>query len=226
MRKRLLVTLGLVLALARPALAADPLPSWNDGSARKAILAFVQRVTTEGGPDFVAPAERIAVFDNDGTLWSEQPMYGQLAFAIDRVKALAPSHPEWNTTQPFKAVLEGDAKGLADSGQRGLLQLVMATHAGTTTEEFDRIVMDWIATAKHPKTGRLYTEMVYQPMLELLAYLRANGFKTFIVSGGGIEFMRPWAERVYGIPPDHVIGSSIKTKYRSARRNPRPRAAA
>ena len=213
MRKRLLVTLGLVLALARPALAADPLPSWSDGSARKAILAFVERVTKEGGPDFVAPAERIAVFDNDGTLWSEQPMYGQLAFAIDRVKALAPSHPEWKTTQPFKAVLEGDAKGLADSGQLGLLQLVMATHAGTTTEEFDRIVMDWIATAKHPKTGRLYTEMVYQPMLELLAYLRANGFKTFIVSGGGIEFMRPWAERVYGIPPDQVIGSSIKTKY-------------
>ena len=213
MAQKLIVALGLVLALARPALAADPLPSWNDGSARKAILAFVERVTTEGGPDYVPPAERIAVFDNDGTLWSEQPMYVQLAFAIDRVKALAPSHPEWKTTQPFKAVLDGDAKALADSGERGLLQLVLATHAGTTTEEFDRIVKDWIATAKHPKTGRSYTEMIYQPMLELLAYLRANGFKTFIVSGGGVEFMRPWTERVYGIPPEQVIGSSVKTKY-------------
>jgi phosphoglycolate phosphatase-like HAD superfamily hydrolase len=211
--QRSIVALGLMLALARPALAADPLPAWNDAAAKRAIVSFVERVTKTGGPDYVPPAERIAVFDNDGTLWSEQPMYVQLAFAIDRVKALGPSHPEWKTTEPFRAVLDGDAKALADSGERGLLQLVMATHAGTTTEEFDRIVSDWIATARHPKTGRLYTEMVYQPMIELLAYLRANGFRTFIVSGGGIEFMRPWAERFYGIPPEQVIGSSIKTKY-------------
>jgi phosphoglycolate phosphatase-like HAD superfamily hydrolase len=212
-RQRLLVTLGLVLALARPALAADPLPSWNDGSARKAILAFVERVTKEGGPDFVAPAARIAVFDNDGTLWSEQPIYVQAAFVVDRVQALAPQHPEWKAKEPFASVLKGDVKSALAGGEHALLEMAMATHAGTTTEEFDRIVTDWIATAKHPKTGRLYTEMVYQPMLELLAYLRANKFKTFIVSGGGIEFMRPWAERVYGIPPEQVIGSSIKTKY-------------
>jgi len=204
---------GLVLLLAAPVWAAEPLPSWNDGNARKAIVSFVARVTTEGGPDYVPPSERIAVFDNDGTLWSEQPMYVQLAFALDRVKTLAPSHPEWKTTQPFQAALEGDARGLAASGEHGLLQLVMATHAGNTTEEFEQIVRTWIATARHPKTGRLYTEMVYQPMLELLAYLRANGFKTFIVSGGGIELMRPWTERVYGIPPEQVIGSSVKTRY-------------
>jgi phosphoserine phosphatase len=211
--RRLAVVLLLVLACPRPARAADPLPSWNDGNARKAILSFVARVTKIGGPAFVPPAERIAVFDNDGTLWSEQPMYVQLAFAIDRVKALAPAHPEWKTTQPFKAALEGEATTLAASGERGLIQLVMATHAGTTTAEFDQIVTDWMATARHPKTGRTYTNMVYQPMLELLAYLRANGFKTFIVSGGGVEFMRPWAERVYGVPPEQVIGSSIKTKF-------------
>ena len=213
MTRRLTVVLVLVLACAWPALASDPLPSWNDGSARKTVLSFVARVTTGGGPDFVPPAERIAVFDNDGTLWSEQPVYVQLAFAIDRVKALAAAHPEWKTTQPFKAVLEGDTAALAASGERGLIQLVMAAHAGTTTAEFEQIVKAWIATARHPKTGRLYTEMVYQPMIELLAYLRANGFKTFIVSGGGIEFMRPWAERVYGVPPEQVIGSSIKTKF-------------
>jgi phosphoglycolate phosphatase-like HAD superfamily hydrolase len=213
MAQRLIMTLGVVLALARPGFAADPLPSWNDGNARRAILSFVARVTKQGGPDYLPPSERIAVFDNDGTLWSEQPMYVQLAFAIDRVKALAPSHPEWKTTQPFKAVLEGDAKALADSGERGLIQLVMATHAGTTTEEFEQVVRTWMAAARHPTTGRPYTEMVYQPMLELLAYLRANGFKTFIVSGGGVEFMRPWTERVYGIPPEQVIGSSVRTKY-------------
>ena len=190
-----------------------PLPSWNDGGTRQAILAFVDRVTREGGPDYVAPTSRLAVFDNDGTLWSEQPTYVQFAFAIDRVKALAPSHPEWKTTQPFKAALEGDMEALAAAGERGLLQLVMASHAGSTTAEFEQVVRAWIATARHPKTGLPYTAMVYQPMLELLQYLRAHGFKTYIVSGGGIEFMRPWTEQAYGIPPEQVIGSSIRTKY-------------
>jgi phosphoglycolate phosphatase-like HAD superfamily hydrolase len=213
MKQKLVLAAILALAAMPLLVASDPLPSWNDGRARAAILSFVERVTREGGPDFVAPASRIAVFDNDGTLWSEQPMYVQLAFAIDRVKALAPSHPEWAGSQPFKAAIDGDMTALAASGERGLLELVMATHAGITSEEFERIVQDWMATARHPKTGRRYTEMVYQPMIELLAYLRENGFKTFIVSGGGIEFMRPWTEQVYGIPPEQVIGSSIKTKY-------------
>ena len=211
--KRLLATTALALATAAPALAADPLPSWNDGAPKKAIVDFVARVTTKGGPDFVPPAERIAVFDNDGTLWSEQPMYFQLAFVLDRLKALAPQHPEWKDTQPSKAALEGDVKTLAAGGEHALLELVMATHANQTTDEFARAVEAWIATAKHPKTGRPYTEMVYRPMLELLAYLRANEFKTFIVSGGGIEFMRVFAERVYGVPPEQVIGSSIKTTF-------------
>ncbi len=191
----------------------DPLPSWNDGPVKSAILDFVQRVTTEGGSEFVPVAERIATFDNDGCLWSEQPIYFQLAFALDRVKALAPMHPEWRRKQPFKAVLEGDLKSVMAGGEHALLELIMATHAGNTTEEFTQIVNAWLATAKHPKTGRPYTDMVFQPMLELLAFLRANGFQTYIVSGGGIEFMRPWAERVYGIPPQQVIGSSIKTKF-------------
>jgi len=191
----------------------DPLPSWNDTSAKQAIVDFVDRVTKAGGPDFVAPAERIATFDNDGTLWVEQPMYVQMAFALDRVKALAPLHPEWKDTQPFKAVLEGDMKTLAESGERGLVEVIMITHAGMTTSEFAKIVTDWLATARDPRFKRPHTELVYQPMLEVLAYLRANGFKTFIVSGGGVEFMRPWAERVYGIPPEQVIGSSIKTKF-------------
>jgi phosphoglycolate phosphatase-like HAD superfamily hydrolase len=193
--------------------AADPLPSWNDGPARRSVVAFVENVTREGGPGYVPPAERIAVFDNDGTLWSEQPMYFQAFFIFDRIKALAPKHPEWKGKEPFASVLEGDVKSALAGGEHALVEMAMATHAGTTTEEFDTVVTDWITTAKHPKTGRLYTEMVYQPMLELLAYLRANGFKTFIVSGGGIEFMRPWAERVYGIPPEQVIGSSIRTKF-------------
>ncbi len=192
---------------------ADPLPSWNDGKTKQAITEFVEAVTTPGGADFVPPAERIAVFDNDGTLWAEKPMYFQLAFAVDRVKALAPGHPEWKEEQPFEAVLEGDMKALAAGGHKAILQLVTATHAGNTTEEFAGIVETWIGTARHPETGRLYTEMVYQPMLELLTYLRANGFKTFIVSGGGIEFMRPWTERVYGIPPEQVVGSSIETRF-------------
>jgi hypothetical protein len=199
-----------VAAFAQP---ADPLPSWNDGPARSAIINFVARVTAEGRPGFVPVEQRIAVFDNDGTLWSEQPMYVQLAFALDRVKALAPQHPEWKEKQPFKGVLENDLKSVLAGGEQALLELVMASHAGNTTDEFAQIARDWIATAKHPKTGRLYTEMVFQPMLELLTYLRASSFKTFIVSGGGVEFMRPWAERVYGIPPEQVIGSSIKTKF-------------
>ncbi len=193
--------------------AADPLASWNDTDTKKAIVTFVERVTEEGSPDYVAPAERIATFDNDGTLWSEQPMYFQLFFALDRVKALAPQHPEWKTNEPFAAVLKGDMKGVAASGEKGLLEIVAATHAGMSTEDFEKIASEWITTARHPKTGKLYTEMVFQPMLELLDYLRANSFKTFIVSGGGIEFMRPWTERVYGIPPEQVVGSSIKTKF-------------
>lgn len=207
--------LGLVLFFAGPvnAQTVDSLPSWNDGKAKQSIIDFVTRVTENGSPDFVPPAERIAVFDNDGTLWAERPMYFQLLFALERVKALAPQHPEWKDTEPFASLLEGDVKGAMADGMKSVVEIVMATHAGMTTAEFETIVKDWIATARHPTTGRLYTEMVYQPMLELLAYLRANDFKTFIVSGGGIEFMRPWAERVYGIPPEQVIGSSIKVEY-------------
>jgi len=191
----------------------DPLPSWNEGATKASILDFVARVTTQGGPFFVPAEQRIAPFDNDGTLWVEQPMYVQLAFALDRVKAMAPLHPEWKDKQPFKAVLEDDMKTLAESGERGLVELVLVTHAGMTTDEFAKIVSDWLATARHPRFKRPYTELVYQPMLELLAYLRANGFKTFIASGGGIEFMRPWTERIYGVPPEQVIGSSIKTRF-------------
>ena len=193
-------------------LGACSLPSWNDGAAKTSISEFVATVTKEG-PDFVPPAERIAVFDNDGTLWAEQPMYFQFLFMLDRVKALAPQHPEWKTQEPFASILKGDVKSAFAGGEKSLGQMMMTTHAGMTSEEFEKIVSSWIATAKHPKTGRLYTEMVYQPMLELLACLRAKGFKTFIVSGGGVEFMRPWSERVYGIPPEQVIGSSIKTKF-------------
>ncbi len=209
-----LIAMALAAALVPWAQAqSDPLPSWNDGAAKARILEFVRAVTVAGTPTFVPPAERIAVFDNDGTLWSEQPAYFQLLFALDRIKALAPKHPEWKTKQPFKAALEGDMKALAASGEHGLLELVMATHAGNTTQEFESIVKDWLATARHPRFKRPYTELVYQPMLELLAYLRSNGFKTFIVSGGGIEFMRPWVEKVYGVPPEQVVGSSIKVKY-------------
>jgi len=193
--------------------ATDPLPSWNEGNSKQAILDFVARVTDESNPDFVPEPKRITTFDNDGTLWAEKPVYFQLLFAIDRVKALAPDHPEWTTQQPFKAVLEDDMEALAAAGEHGLIELVMATHAGMTTDEFEQIVTEWLATATHPTTGRPYTEMVYQPMLEVLDFLRANGFKTFIVSGGGIEFMRPWTEAVYGIPPEQVVGSSIKTAF-------------
>jgi hypothetical protein len=192
---------------------SDLLPSWNDGPAKKAVIDFVTKVTKEGGTDFVPVAERIATFDNDGTLWCEYPIPVQFAFALDRVKTLALKHPEWKEKQPFKAALDDDLKTVFASGERGPLELVMASHAGMTTEEFEVIVKDWIGTAKHPRFKRPYTECVYQPMLEVLAYLRANGFKTYVVSGGGIEFMRPWAERVYGIPPGQVIGSSIKVEY-------------
>ena len=193
--------------------APDPLPSWKTGPVKASIINFVSAVTDATGPGYVPPGERIATFDNDGTLWSERPVYFQLLFAIDRIKALAPQHPEWKTQQPFRAVLENDMDALADAGEKGLLQLVMASHAGMTTAEFSQIVTDWLATAQHPRFKRPYTELVYQPMLELLDYLRANGFKTFIVSGGGIEFMRPWVEAVYGIPPEQVVGSSIKTQF-------------
>ena len=201
--------------LSVDAVASEPsvLPSWNDSTSRQDIINFVDAVTDKSSPGFVAPAERIAVFDNDGTLWSEKPAYFQLLFAIDRVKVMAADHPEWKTTQPFKAVLENDIDALADTGEKGLLELVMATHANMTTDEFTRIVTNWLAAAKHPRFKRPYNELVYQPMLEVLAYLRANDFKTFIVSGGGIEFMRPWVEAVYGIPPEQVVGSSIKTKF-------------
>jgi hypothetical protein len=197
------------LALAE----TDPLPSWNQTPGKAAILDFVGKVTQDGGPDYVPAADRIAVFDNDGTLWSEKPFYFQLAFAFDRVKALAAQHPEWKDKQPFKGVLENDVDAVLAGGEKALIELVMATHAGMTTTEFERIVKDWIGAARHPGTGQLYTAMVYQPMLELLDYLRAKDFKTYIVSGGGIEFMRPWVEAVYGVPPEQVIGSSIKVKY-------------
>ena len=204
---------GALAFTASVARAADPLPSWNDGTAKQSIVAFVSRVTTPGSPDLVPIAERIATFDNDGTLWCEKPLPVQLYFVLDRVKALAPQHPEWKTQEPFASLLRGDLKSALAGGDRALLELVMATHTGNTTDEFEQIVKDWIATARHPKTGRLYPEMTYQPMLEVLAYLRANGFKTFIVSGGGIEFMRAWAEKVYGVPPEQVVGSSVKTKF-------------
>jgi phosphoserine phosphatase len=192
---------------------ADPLPSWNDGTNKQAIIKFVTKVTEEGGPDFVSPTQRIATFDNDGTLWCEQPLYFQALFIFDRVKALASQHPEWKTKQPFKAVLDGDFKTVAAGGEHALVELGLATHADMTTDEFAAIVKNWLATARHPRFQRPYTELVYQPMLEVLAYLRANGFKTFVVSGGGIEFMRVFAEETYGIPPEQVIGSSIETKY-------------
>jgi phosphoglycolate phosphatase-like HAD superfamily hydrolase len=190
----------------------DPLPSWNESAAKKSITDFVSRVTAQGGADFVPVEQRIATFDNDGTLWCEQPVYFQVAFAFDRVKAMAAQHPEWKITQPFKAILDKDMKALAASGKQGLLQVIEVTHTGMTTDEFSKSVLEWTASARHPRFNRPYTELVYQPMLELLAYLRANGFKTFIVSGGGIEFMRPWVEKVYGIPPEQVVGSSGMVK--------------
>jgi phosphoglycolate phosphatase-like HAD superfamily hydrolase len=191
----------------------DPLPSWNEGPVKQSIVEFVVRTTTPGSRDWVPVPERIATFDNDGTLWTEQPMYVQTAFAVERVRALAARHPEWRTSEPFRSLLADDRAQLAQLGERALLEAVMATHSGVTTEQFRRIVLDWLATARHPRFKRPYTDLVYQPMLELLAFLRANQFKTFIVSGGGIEFMRPWTERVYGIPPEQVVGSSGVTTY-------------
>jgi len=193
--------------------SSDPLPSWNEGKTKQSIIDFVNEVTDPNSPGFVEPKNRIATFDNDGTLWSEQPFYFQLAFALDRVKAMAPDHPEWKNTQPFKDVLENNLKGVMESGMKGLMEIIAATHAGMTTDQFEKYVITWIDTAKHPIKHMLYKDMVFQPMLELLAYLRTNEFKTFIVSGGGIEFMRPWAEGVYGIPPEQVVGSSIETKF-------------
>ena len=193
--------------------AQDPLPSWNDGPTKQAIVEFVGKVAKEGSPDFVPVPGRIATFDNDGTLWCEQPLYFQLFFALDRVKTLAPQHPEWKDKEPFTSLLKGDLKAALAGGEHAIGEIVMATHAGMSTDEFEAIVKDWLATARHPKYQQPFTACVYQPMLELLAYLRANGFKTFIVSGGGIEFMRPWTEKVYGIPPEQVVGSSIKTQY-------------
>src|SRR5262249_14987947 len=192
--------------------AQDSLPSWNDTAPKKTIIEFVERVTKEGSPNFVTPEQRIATFDNDGTLWAEKPIYFQFQFAIDRVKALAPQHPEWKRRPPFNYILAGNMKALLADG-KSMMSLMAMSHTGMTTDEFDKIVKEWLQTAKHPKTGRLYTQMVYQPMLELLAYLRANGFKTFIVSGGGVEFMRCFAEKTYGIPPQQVVGSSSKMKY-------------
>jgi phosphoserine phosphatase len=191
----------------------DPLASWNAGATKASIVDFVTRVTTAGGPGFVAPEQRIAAFDNDGTLWSEQPAYFQVAFAFDQIKAMAPQHPEWQDRDPFKSALANDMAGVFKGGIPALLEIVVATHSGMTTDAFEQVARDWLATARHPKTGRPYTEMVFQPMLELLAYLRANGFKTFIVSGGGIEFMRAFAEMTYGVPPEQVIGSSGKLKF-------------
>ena len=201
------------LAFTTIARANDPLPSWNDGSAKKSIIQFVTKVTTADSPDFVPVPERIATFDNDGTLWAEQPMYFQIQFALDRVTALAPQHPEWKTMEPLNHLVAGNTKAFMAGGEKSLMAAMAATHTGMTTEEFSKTVNDWITTARHPKLGKLYTDLVYLPMLELLVYLRANGFKTFIVSGGGIEFMRPWTERVYGIPPEQVVGSSGKLKF-------------
>ena len=216
MRRLLATSIGIwaLSLIALPAAAqTDPLPSWNEGAAKEAIVKFVGDATRDGGTGFVPVAERIAVFDNDGTLWSEQPVYFQVAFAIDQVKLMAPKHPEWTTEEPFKSLIAGDIKGALGQGEKAIVQVITATHTGMTTDEFSHTVSQWAATAKHPRSGKLYTEMVYQPMLEVLTYLRANGFKTYIVSGGGIEFMRPWVERVYGIPPEQVVGSSGVTKY-------------
>ena len=210
-------SMAVVVASAGTIIRADdPLPAWNDTAPKKAIVAFVEKVTKEGSPDFVPPEERMATFDNDGTLWAEQPIYFQFTFAIDRVKALAPQHLEWKKQQPFAAVLSGDKKALLASGQKGLMQIMAVSHSGMSTEEFARIVAEWFATARHPRFNRPYTDLVYQPMLELLAYLRANGFKTFIVSGGGVEFMRVFTNKSYGIPPEQVVGSAAVTRYQFA----------
>ncbi|MGV3633377.1 MAG: HAD family hydrolase [Pseudorhodoplanes sp.] len=213
--KRVVLASAILFAtLAAAHAQTDPLPSWNDGTVKKSIIDFVTRVTTPGSPDFVPVPERIATFDNDGTLWTEQPYYFQMAFAFDRVKALAPQHPEWKTKEPFRSLLKGDVATAAKAGEKGLLAVVAATHSGMTVPAFEKAVLDWLRTARHPRFNRPYDELVYQPMLEVMQYLRANGFKTFIVSGGGIDFMRPWTERIYGIPPEQVVGSSGVTEFR------------
>jgi len=214
MKMKALTTLfACAIAFATTTNADDALLSWNDTAPKKAIVSFVEKVTKEGSPYFVKPEERIATFDNDGTLWAEQPIYFQFQFALDRVKALAPQHPEWKNKEPFNHLIAGDMKAFLAGGEKSVMAVMAASHAGITTDEFDKVVKDWLRTARHPKTGRLYTEMVYQPMLELLTYVRANGFKTFIVSGGGVEFMRCFAEQTYGIPPEQVVGSSGKLKF-------------
>ena len=205
--------LPLLLLLSLPALAADPLPSWNEGPNKKQIIEFVQAVAAEGSKDYVKPAERIAVFDNDGTLWTEQPAYFEVLFAFDEVKRLAPQHPEWKTTQPFQAVLEGDHKALAAAGMDGLLKIIGATHTGVSTEAFIDNAKHWLKQARHPKTGKPFDQMIYQPMLEMLDYLRSQQFKTYIVSGGDTAFMRAFAEEVYGVPPEQVIGSNFVTQF-------------
>ncbi|MBL9176281.1 MAG: haloacid dehalogenase-like hydrolase [Verrucomicrobiales bacterium] len=210
LRTAALVVMVFATLVAR---AADPLPSWNDTGPKRALTAFVEKVTREGSPDFLPPSERIAVFDNDGTLWCEQPMYPQVMFAVDRLRTLAPKHPEWRRRQPFKKLMDAGPDRLVSVTDQELIEIIKVTHTGMTTDEFADIVRAWIATAKHPRTGRLYTEMVYQPMLELLAYLRGHGFKTFIVSAGGVEFMRVWADQVYGVPTDQVVGTTFKTSY-------------
>lgn len=202
----------LLWALARTSIA-QPLPSWNDGPAKQAIVKFVTDVTTQGAPTFVALSDRVAVFDNDGTLWSEQPLYFQFMFVLDRIKAMAPQHPEWKNREPFKSILAGDTKTVLAGGEQAVAEMVAATHSGMTTDEFAAQVADWLATARHPRFQRPYIDLVFRPMLELLTYLRDNGFKTYIVSGGGIEFMRPWTQRVYGIPPEQVIGSQGKLEF-------------
>ena len=214
--RRFVTAHAVILALGAVSAASaaeDPLPSWNDGSTKKAILEFVAAVTDEDGKDYVEPADRITVFDHDGTLWLEYPIYTQILFGFERAKKLAPQHPEWKTTQPFKALLEGDMKTVGASGMKGVMEILMATHAGMTAAEFEAEASDWLATTKHPKFDRLYSRCIYQPQLELLAYLRAKGFKTFIVSGGGIQFMRPITEKNYGIPPENVVGSSVVSEF-------------
>jgi len=205
--------LGLLFIFSGNALAQDPLPAWNDGPSKKAIIRFIQETTRAGSKQFIPPEERIAVFDNDGTLWSEQPIYVQIAFTIDRIKLMAPQNPQWKTQQPFKAVLENDIQAIKAGGQKSLFELIAATHAGMSADAFQVIVSDWLKTARHPTSNRPYTEMIYQPMIELLAYLKTNGYTNYIVSGGGTEFMRPWTQKAYGIPPERIIGSTIKSKF-------------
>jgi phosphoserine phosphatase len=198
----------------------DPLPSWNEGQAKQAILEFIKNVTDPRNAQFVPTEDRIAVFDNDGTLWTEQPCYTQMAFLLDRIEDLAPQHPEWKEEQPFKSLLERDLKTALSGGLKEISEMIMVTHAGMTTTEFDKLVMEWISKALHPTFGKLYSECVFLPMLEVLEYFKSNGFRNYIVSGGGIEFIRPWSKAIYGIPPSQVIGSSIKTQYKVVDGNP------